>query len=183
MFQAVHHAQKTFSRGYYSLLKKQNAPVEKLADHIKALLRGIVCEVHVQREKRIWINTPLSNSRNTIAKLIRDENYLYISAITAVELPLEFELIYHLTFADALVSVRVKVDQNNAVVPTTTDLIPGATLYEREVNDMFGVKFDNHPDLSPLLLPDDWRQDINPLRKRWTQARINKAMENYEDKD
>lgn len=139
--------------------------------------------MQVQREKRIWINTPLSNSRNVIAKLIQDENYLYLSTITAVELQLEFELIYHLTFTDALVSVRVKVDQNNAVLPTTTDLIPGATLYEREINDMFGVKFDNHPDLSPLLLPDGWRKDIYPLRKGWTQARINKTMENYEDRD
>lgn len=163
--------------------QKQITSVKKLADQVKDLLKGIVFKMYVQRNRRIWISASLNNFKEVMAKLIEEENYLYLSTITAVELKSEFELIYHLTFAEALVSVKVKVDQNNAELPTITDLIAGATLYEREINDMFGVKFSNHPNLSPLLLPDGWRKDICPLRKWWTQTRIAQAMEDNENRD
>ncbi|MCK4434684.1 NADH-quinone oxidoreductase subunit C, partial [Candidatus Bathyarchaeota archaeon] len=57
------------------------------------------------------------------------------------------------------------VPKNNPNVPTVTDLIPGAILYEREVHDLLGVNFEGHPDLSPLLLPEEWPQNLYPLRK------------------
>jgi len=57
----------------------------------------------------------------------------------------------------------------NDVIPTITDIIPGALLYEREIHDLFGVKFEGHPNLEPLILPDDWPADNYPLRKNRTQ--------------
>jgi NADH:ubiquinone oxidoreductase subunit C len=179
----AHPALKLFSKEYYNLFQKPRAPTKKLADQVEAVLKDIVYKMIVQRDRRIWISTSLNNFREVIAKLIEEENYLYLTTITAVELKSEFELIYHLTFTEAIISVKVKVGQNDAELPTITDLTPGATLYEREINDMFGVKFNNHPDLSPLLLPDGWKKDICPLRKWWTQARISKAMEKHEDRD
>ena len=56
------------------------------------------------------------------------------------------------------------VPEGKPVAPTITDVIPGAVLYEREVHDLLGVEFEGHPDLSPLLLPDDWPREVHPLR-------------------
>ena len=51
------------------------------------------------------------------------------------------------------------------MAPTITDIIPGALLYEREIHDLFGVKFEGHPNLEPLILPEDWPRDVHPMCK------------------
>ncbi|MDK1019925.1 MAG: NADH-quinone oxidoreductase subunit C [Actinomycetota bacterium] len=60
-----------------------------------------------------------------------------------------------------LVSTRVPYD--GATVPTITDVFQGANFYEREAYDLLGVDFPGHPDLTRILMPDDWVG--HPLRK------------------
>ena len=67
------------------------------------------------------------------------------------------------------VSLVVKVDDELSV-PSITSLCPGANFYEREVFDMFGINFENHPDLTRILMPDDWNG--HPLRKDYGSGRI-----------
>ena len=67
------------------------------------------------------------------------------------------------------VSLVVKVDDELSV-PSITSLYPGANFYEREVFDMFGINFENHPDLTRNLMPDDWNG--HPLRKDYGSGRI-----------
>ena len=63
--------------------------------------------------------------------------------------------------------VRVNDDLN---VPSITSLYPSANFYEREVFDMFGINFEDHPDLTRILMPDDWNG--HPLRKDYGSGRI-----------
>ncbi|MEM1607631.1 MAG: NADH-quinone oxidoreductase subunit C, partial [Candidatus Bathyarchaeia archaeon] len=65
-----------------------------------------------------------------------------------------------------LATLRVKLPQNDYIIPTITDLIPGAMLHEREAHDLFGIRFEGNPDLRPLILPEDWPAGIYPLRKK-----------------
>ena len=66
--------------------------------------------------------------------------------------------------------VRVQVPESDASIPTLFDMYPGTEAMEREVYDMFGIVFTDHPDLSRILMPEDW--DGHPLRKDYEVGRI-----------
>ena len=68
------------------------------------------------------------------------------------------------------VRVRCQVPADDTVLPTITDLYAGADAPEREVFDMFGIVFDGHPDLSRILMPEDW--EGHPLRKDYSVGTI-----------
>jgi len=76
-----------------------------------------------------------------------------------------FEVVVHLLSMEARfrLRLRVAVPGDDPRVPSLTGVFPGANFYEREAYDLFGIRFDGHPDLTRLLLPDDW--EGHPLRK------------------
>jgi NADH-quinone oxidoreductase subunit C len=66
------------------------------------------------------------------------------------------------------VVVRARVPRSNPELPTISGVFPGANWHERETHDFFGIRFLGHPDLTPLLLPED--ADYHPLRKDFAGA-------------
>ena len=68
------------------------------------------------------------------------------------------------------VRLRVQVPADDPRVPSLFDLHPGSEALEREVYDMFGIVFDDHPDLTRILMPEDWIG--HPLRKDYAVGRI-----------
>ncbi len=66
--------------------------------------------------------------------------------------------------------VRTQVPEADPSVASVFGLYPGTEAMEREVWDMFGIAFDGHPDLTRILMPEDW--DGHPLRKDFAQGRI-----------
>jgi NADH-quinone oxidoreductase subunit C len=68
------------------------------------------------------------------------------------------------------VRLRVQVPESDPVVPSLFDVHPGTEAAEREVYDLFGIAFDGHPDLTRILMPEDWVG--HPLRKDEAIGRI-----------
>jgi NADH-quinone oxidoreductase subunit C len=92
----------------------------------------------------------------------------YISDVTCVDwLPSEprFEVIYHLlsTTKKERLRLKVRLSGDSPVVDSVTSIWPGANYFEREVFDLFGVRFTGHPYMRRLLMPEDW--EGHPLRK------------------
>ncbi len=68
------------------------------------------------------------------------------------------------------VRLRVQIAGSDAVIDSAFDLYPGTEAMEREVFDMFGIKFSGHPDLTRILMPEDWQG--HPLRKDYAPGNI-----------
>ena len=94
--------------------------------------------------------------------------FTFLSDITAVDrFPIEprFELNYQLLSLDLRqrLRLRVRVPGNEPVVASVIPVWPTANWHERENFDLFGIRFEGHPDLTRILLPDEW--EGHPLRK------------------
>jgi NADH-quinone oxidoreductase subunit C len=90
----------------------------------------------------------------------------FLESMTAVDLKESFTLVYH--FANFFELCRTVVHASlakGAEPPTISQVYPGADWYEREVFDLFGIKFAGHPNLKRLLLPED--ADFHPLLKEF----------------
>jgi membrane-bound hydrogenase subunit beta len=148
----------------------------RIQSTIERLLRKDALEISSPRERRLFIRISREKLRMTIKELTKLEGFHHLSTITAVDIGAEIELIYHLSHKDALISLRIRVPKDEPTAPTIVDLILGAALYEREVHDLLGVRFSGNTDLSPLLLPDQWPEDVHPLRKEWPLQRITERM-------
>ena len=105
-----------------------------------------------------------------VLTFLRDDpecQFVWFTDITAVDFPARekrFEVIYQLLSPRKNVRVRVKLATDEATpVPSATPVFPAADWYEREVYDMYGVIFDEHPDLRRILT--DYGFEGHPLRK------------------
>jgi len=121
-----------------------------------------------------------------VCESLRDDAetpFNYLSDLTCVHYPdnkaAPFEVVYQLYSISKNERVRLKIDASENGVASVTGVWPAADWLEREVYDLFGVVFLNHPDLRRILLPPDW--DGHPLRKdyplefvenRWTENHL-----------
>ncbi len=112
----------------------------------------------------------------SVCTFLRDDTELsfdFLSDLTAVDhlsRKPRFDVIYHLYSLDKNHRLRLKVEvEEGASVPSVTSIWCAANWLEREVFDMFGIRFDNHPDLRRILMPEDWIS--HPLRKDFPLTR------------
>jgi membrane-bound hydrogenase subunit beta len=156
-----------------SELTKEN----EIAQKLKAFIKEKLLEVHVPRSRRIFVLVEKSVLKKVVTHLTQKLGFVHLSTITGVDLGEEIEVIYHFSHDGALeLSLRIRVPKNEPALPTITDITPGAVLYEREVHDILGVVFEGHPDLSRLILPEGWPNDVYPLRKEWTFEKVKERI-------
>jgi NADH-quinone oxidoreductase subunit C len=100
------------------------------------------------------------------AEILLQENF-FIESITGVDWidDGQLESVYDFNHFDELcrVVLRTRTDRSNPEIPTISHIYQGANWHERETHDFFGIKFIGHPNLEPLLLPED--ADFHPLLK------------------
>lgn len=96
----------------------------------------------------------------------------FLESFTAVDMVEAFDLVYHFANFDELcrTAVHVPLGKKKGMY-TISQIYPGADWYEREVFDLFGIHFFNHPNLKRLLLPED--ADFHPLLKEFGASQGN----------
>ena len=121
-----------------------------------------------RNELTIWLRR---GTLRAACMLLRDDpstRFTFLSDVTCVDwFPSEprFEMVYSLLSMERKQRIRLKVrlDGGDAALDSLTPLWPGANPFEREVFDLFGVRFHGHPDLRRIMMPDNW--EGHPLRK------------------
>ena len=121
------------------------------------------------------INTSVEEYKKLVESL-HSENYEMMVDLTVVDWfrrkEPRFEIIVQFLSIskNQRKTIKVFVDDEDLSIPSITDIYPSANFYEREAFDMFGINFLEHPDLTRILMPDDWNG--HPLRKNYGSGRI-----------
>jgi NADH-quinone oxidoreductase subunit C len=102
------------------------------------------------------------------ARLVRDAGFNFLEDVTCVDLAPDeprFRVVYHILSHSMKQRVRLVVlaDSVDPVVDSITAVWPSANFYEREIFDLFGVRFGGHPDLRRIMMPEEW--EGHPMRK------------------
>ncbi|HEV3402060.1 MAG TPA: NADH-quinone oxidoreductase subunit C [Acidimicrobiales bacterium] len=161
--------------------RDQFAPDEVPPEEEPALVHGVPASlsrgqlvVHPGRDRYL-----------AVVAALRDEGYQMCVDLTGVDYlthpgrtlppgvtPERFEVVVNLlSFTGRKrLRVRVQVPDDDPTIPSLFELHPGTEAHERETYDMFGIIFVGHPDLTRILMPDDW--EGHPLRKDYGVGRI-----------
>ena len=139
-----------------------------LNEDLKLKLSGIQPLVSFE-EGGEWLNiiVPPEELKAFVLQLRSDPDLImdYLFCLTCVDWKTHFTMVYHFSSTRYRhnIVVKAKIDRTNPEIETVSDIWRTAEMLEREVYDLFGVKFLHHPDLRRLIMPDDW--EGWPLRK------------------
>jgi Ni,Fe-hydrogenase III component G len=143
----------------------------EIIEKARALLGDKVLEASNPAVRRIFMKVDSKDLLKAVEVLKNDLGFAYLATISGLDSGENFELIYHFGKPSSQLNLRTQVPKANPHVESICPVIPGAILYERELQDMFGLVVDHIPDSRRLVLPDDWPDGNYPLRKDWKYER------------
>jgi NADH-quinone oxidoreductase subunit C len=144
-----------------------------ISHDLKSALDPLAIDTAVEtdfQEKGYHLDVAVAPDKVEAAAEVLDRQGFFIESITGVDwlADEQMEVVYDFNHSQTpcRVVIRTRLERANPEVPTISTIYPGANWHEREAHDFFGIVFTGHPDLSPLLLPED--ADFHPLRKDYT---------------
>jgi Ni,Fe-hydrogenase III component G len=137
-------------------------PVQKVKERFPEKIR----ELWERSPKRIYITAGKDDVKDMVKFLFEDLGARFI-IMSALDTRQGIEILYHFSFdtLGKIVSIRTLVPMPFPEIESVSLIIPGAEYIEREVHDILGVNFRNHPNLKRFLLGDDWPEGEYPFRK------------------
>ncbi len=142
-----------------------------IIEQIQRELRGKVAEIANPAPRRFYLKILPPDLVQATALLRDNLGMTHLSTISGVDKGETFEILYHFSIPEADLNLRTEIPKDKPHLPSITSVIPGAILYEREIQEMFGLIVDDIPDKRRLLLSDDWPEGQYPLRKDWKHVR------------
>ena len=139
---------------------------ETIKKALEAKFSGSVSNALVQRHNRVWLDAATDKLPEIMAWL-KAQGFNHLATITGFDEGENFGAYYHVTDTKTIVTVKVKTPRATPSLPSVLAAFPGALSYERELEDMFGIKVQGLPPGRRYPLPDDFPTDQYPLRKDW----------------
>ena len=136
-----------------------NDKLQKIKDKLTAFEQPL--------ENRIYLSCEAENAYDLNKFLFEDVKARFVIA-TGIDCDNCFEIIYHYSYDQIGCVVNLKAfirDRENPVIESISPFLPAAEWIEREIHDILGIEFKNHPDMRRLLLSDDWPEGVYPMRK------------------
>ena len=144
---------------------------DEVVSRIESALGDRLLALQRPSATRLYLHVNSTDIPDTVRLLFNDLQ-ARLQTASGVDGPREIEILYHWAL-DALgfvVSVRTTVDRNQPVIASITPICPAAEWIEREMWELLGISFQDHPDLRHLLLQDDWPEGKFPLRRDYRKA-------------
>lgn len=152
---------------------------KELLSFLEKNLREAIIDSRIETRKagvkqkefhNVWLQVKRENFTEAV-KVLASIDYPHIAIIAgndtgeSVDLTYLFSIYYGARFKEISVNIKVSLDHKNPTINSITDIIPGAQTTERELKEMFGVKFIGLPDMHNIFLPYDFPKDVFPFRK------------------
>lgn len=125
-----------------------------------------VYHVEVRSDKRSFVTVNPSKIVKIAGQLVREMQFRFIIA-SAMETDEGIEILYHFSFdaSGQIVNIRVVLDRKKPVIESLTVLFEAANWIEREMHEIMGIDFLNHPNLEKLISQGNWAEGVYPYRK------------------
>ncbi|HUW18329.1 MAG TPA: NADH-quinone oxidoreductase subunit C [Sedimentisphaerales bacterium] len=140
---------------------------EELQNRLQEI-KNKVTAVEQTTDNRIYLPCEAQNAYAVSKFLFQDLACRFVIA-TCVDSDDCFEVLYHFSYDQLGVVITVKAfirDRENPAIESITSFLPAAEWIEREMHDIMGIDFRNHPNLRRLILADDWPDGVYPERKQ-----------------
>ncbi|HKW04446.1 MAG TPA: NADH-quinone oxidoreductase subunit C [Nitrososphaerales archaeon] len=150
------------------LPREEQAIVDSLSEF------GDKVKVAFAKPNRIKLNVERDNLVSIARFLRNDRHFDHVTNVTGTDFAKEkqLEITYHLASIDGeglrriIIALSCRVPSSDARLPSLIEVFPSVEFHERETAEMLGVVFAGHPNLTRLLLPEDWN-DIPPMLKAY----------------
>lgn len=142
---------------------------EKVKTELEDKFDFLKNKVTVKRERRIFADyLPQEDFSKVFDYAVKNMGFDFLCTITGMEEDAHFGAIYHIAHTDGTVlNLRVSTSKEKPVIKTVTSYFPAADIYEREIEDLFGIDVEGLPEGRTYPLPEGWPKGEYPLRKDW----------------
>lgn len=148
-----------------SELEKETALLNRLTEKFSA----IDAEKATMTHHRLYVPVPGELFMDVLKFAAGDLKCTHLSTITGLDAGDGLEFAYHISNEEGIVlTLKLKVSADDPVIQSVLPIYNGATFYERELQDILGVKVEGLPEGRRYPLPDSWPEGQYPLRKSWT---------------
>jgi len=141
---------------------------ELLIENFKEKFKSDILEIAVKNQKRISITVKPDSIINVAAFLYRKEGYRFIIA-SALHTKKGFEIHYHFSKDNLglVLNIHVILDKDNPQIESLSNMFNASNWIEREMHELFGINFLNHPNQEKLISEGNWAEGVYPLRKEF----------------
>lgn len=142
--------------------------IESIIEKIKEKFNSEIIEVAVKNQKRIIITMKPDAIVNVASFLYKTEGYRFIIA-SALHTRNGFEIHYHFSkdTTGLILNIHVILDKENPQIKSLSNMFNASNWIEREMHELFGINFLNHPNQEKLISEGNWAEGVYPLRKEF----------------